>query len=263
MDKIRKRLDLISKENRVGLMTHVLVGYPDLEKTREIILAMDRAGADFIELQIPFSDPIADGPVILSANHEALQSKVNLKDCLKIMQDLSGQTKAALIFMGYFNSILSFGVKKFLEKAKDSGASGLIFPDIPVDAQESKDFYEMSRRYDLASIIVVSPLTTRQRLKEVSHYATGLLYCVSNFGITGETDGLHEKFSNYLNQAREIVKLPLVVGWGIRSKEDIKKISPQAEVAIVGSEIIRRIDAQENFDPQEIEEIVRSYRVVR
>ena len=257
MKKIQKRLSLIKKQKRMGLMTHVVVGYPDLEKTEEIIMAMDKAGSDFIELQIPFSDPMADGPVILEANRVALENKVHLDDCLRLMKKVSQKTSAALIFMGYLNSILSFGLEKFFTQAKESGAAGVIFPDVPIDSTE-KDFYILCEKNDIAPIFVLSPLTTQKRMKEIKKYAKGLVYCVSNFGITGKTKGFHSDLDSYLSNVRKNLALPLAVGWGIKSKEGIDKLKGKAEIAIMGSEVIRKIDSMgENFRANKIESFIK------
>src|SRR3989339_358384 len=166
MQKLLKKL----KEKNL-LMTHVVIGYPSLTETIKIITTMAESGVDIIELQMPFSDPIADGPVIMKANEIALKNGTTTKDCMKIMKDLSCIVKIPLLFMGYFNTIFNYGIEKFCKDAFKAGCQGLIIPDMPIEEEEQEKFYHYCEKYNLAPILVIAPSTPNDRLKKLAKFA--------------------------------------------------------------------------------------------
>lgn len=239
MKKIIQQLEKIKQENRTGLMTHVVAGCPTMPMTEKIIEQMAKSGADFIEIQIPFSDPVADGPVMMEANEIALQNKTKVKDAFTLAKKMIQKIDIPLLFMGYFNNVYKMGVEKFCEEARKAGISGLIFPDIPFDEAKNEHFLKAIQKNDLAFIQVVSEITSEKRLKKIKKTAQGFIYCTARLGITG----LHAKSSNnlgdYLEKVRKNIGLPLAVGFGISSKEDVQKIAPYAEIAVIGSAIMK------------------------
>src|SRR3989338_6112419 len=160
MNNITTQLKKLKDQNRVGLMTHVVVGYPSIEATIPLIKTLADAGSDFIELQIPFSDPIADGPTIMKACDTALKNGVTVYDCLQVIKRASKVVPVPLLFMGYYNTVLQYGVEKFCHDASKAGASGLIIPDLPPDEEKHEHFIENSKKYYLYQIRVVTPASS-------------------------------------------------------------------------------------------------------
>lgn len=243
MNKLKQRLKEIKKEKRLGLMTHVVVGYPSLSKTESLVKVMADAGVDFIELQIPFSDPLADGPTIMRACEKALENGVKVKDAFSLAHRLSRQIKIPLLFMAYFNTVFKYGTRRFCLDAKKAGISGLIVPDIPLEEEEEEHFMKYCREADLYHIRVISPSSTAERLKKNAKVARGFVYCTARQGITGAKKELDPKLASFLKNVRIYFNIPIAVGFGIGSSERIKQIKPYADIAVVGSAIIDIINS--------------------
>lgn len=241
MEKLNKTLSAITPNQYPLLMTHVVLGYPSLEKSIEIALAMADSGASIIELQIPFSDPMADGPTIMRACEAALEQGVRPKDCMKAMETLASKTQVPLLFMSYFNLIFRAGVREFCKEASSAGAQGLIVPDIlPEDTVEG--YWEAAEENKLAAIPLVSPVTTQSRFRAIKKHAkAGFVYCVSTTGTTGARDNLADNLKSYLETVKTEIPLPRALGFGISSREQILSLKGSAEIAIVGSAMIDRI----------------------
>src|SRR3989338_10791682 len=228
------------------LMTHLVAGYPTLEDSYELGLAMAEAGADFIEIQIPFSDPIADGPVIAEANRIALQNGTTPRDAFKLMRRLREKIATPLLFMSYYNIPFHYGLERFCQEAKASGAYGLILPDIPFD--EADDAYtEICHRNGLHPIPVVSPLTPDERLASILPMASGFVYCVSRFGVTGSSNGFSQNFDEmktYLQRVKKHTALPLALGFGISSKAPLQELANNADIFVIGSHMMKLCDQE-------------------
>ncbi len=236
-------------------MTHIVAGFPSLKESEKIALIMAQNGVDFIEIQIPFSDPVADGPTIMAANQRALEGGIKVEDCFELMKRIelkmrekgSGKTQGILakpkfLFMSYFNILHHYGVEKFCKRAMESGCYGLIVPDMPIDEEKNEGYLRACKKYQLKAIQVVSPLTDEKRLKELAKYADGFVYCVSRFGITGQTTTLNKKLGNYIKRVRKHIKIPVAVGFGISKKDHVKAVHSNAEIAVIGSKIIDLIN---------------------
>lgn len=237
MKKLSKKLAEIKGAKSPALMTHVVLGYPSLKESIELTKAMADAGASIIELQIPFSDPIADGPSIMYANEVGIEQGVNTRDSLRAMEELASSVDIPLLFMSYFNLLYSYprGVEAFLKSAKSAGAEGLIVPDIPVDSKRDP-YFKMALREDLCPIPLVSPLTNDARMKEIASVHTeGFVYCVSTTGTTGARKDLASGLSPYLRRVKKHFKQARAVGFGISKKAHIDKLKGNAEIAVVGS----------------------------
>ncbi|MBI4232416.1 tryptophan synthase subunit alpha [Candidatus Peregrinibacteria bacterium] len=232
------------------IMTHIVAGYPSMEKCEQLALEMAKSGVDFIEIQIPFSDPVADGPTIMQANQKALESGVKVADRFELMQRLSGQINAGpkLLFMSYFNILFSYGVEKFCKKAKECGCYGLIVPDIPIDEEKYEGYLAACKRHGLMPIQVIAPLTNDERLKQISKKARGFVYCVSRTGTTGQTNSLNPELSAYLKRVRRYIDLPLAVGFGISSKQHVEAVWKEAEIAVMGSKVINMINEGQSIE---------------
>jgi tryptophan synthase alpha subunit len=228
------------------LMTHVVVGYPNITSTIDIVKAMEQAGADYVELQIPFSDPIADGPTIMKACDTAIKNGVTVRDCLKVMKTLSTQISIPLFFMGYYNTVFHYGVEKFCKAAKAAGAHGLIIPDMPPDEEEHEHFIKACRTHHLAQIRVVTPASSHYRLKLNAQVADEFVYCVSHYGVTGSHPDFKKSLAPYITRVKKHFKLPVALGFGISNPSHIRAIKDIVDIAIVGSAIIKIIDKYKN-----------------
>lgn len=238
MNPIDKRLAKIKREDRLGLMTHLVIGYPSLEVTESLVKVMENSGVDFIELQIPFSDPLADGPTIMRACEKALDNGVKVKDSFELANRLSKQIKIPLLFMAYYNTVFKYGTKKFCQDAKRVGISGLIIPDIPIEEEHLEHFIKYCKEAGLKNIRVISPASTVDRLKKNAGVASGFVYCTARQGITGTQKELDPKIVSFLKNVKKYFNIPLAVGFGISNKERVKQIEPYADMVIIGSAII-------------------------
>lgn len=248
MNRIDQRLEYIKNKKKMGLMTHVVVGYPGLDETVALVKAMADGGADFIELQIPFSDPLADGPTIMQACEQSLANGTKVKDAFSVMKRLSEEVQVPLLFMSYYNIVFRYGVEKFCRDAMEAGASGLIVPDMPLDEENEEHFYAYAKKYNLHTIQVVSPASTKERLIKNAKTAKGFVYCTARQGITGAKKDLDPSVREYLKKINDIFSVPVAVGFGISTKEHIAALQGVADIAIVGSAII---DVIKNTDKQE------------
>lgn len=238
MNLIDEQLEKIKKENRLGFMTHVVVGYPSLQITQSLAKAMENAGADFIELQIPFSDPLADGTTIMRACEKALENGIKVKDAFELANRLTKQVKIPILFMAYYNTVFRYGTKKFCQDAKKVGISGLIIPDIPPEEEHKEHFIKYCKKYGLKNIRVVSPASTEKRLRKNAQIADGFVYCTARQGITGTQKELDPKIVDFLKAVRKYFKIPIATGFGISSRERLIKVEPFADVVVIGSAII-------------------------
>lgn len=250
MNLIDKQIKKIKKEKRLGLMIHIVIGYPSLRNTIFIAKAMEKAGVDFIELQIPFSDPLVDGPTIMKACEESLKKGTKVKDALDIMRILSKETSIPILFMGYYNNIFKYGVKKFCSDAKKAGATGLIVPDIPIEEEHVEHFIEYCKMNELCNIRVISPVSTIERIRKNTAIANGFIYCTARQGVTGVQKNLNPNLIAYLKKIRPQFNIPIAVGFGISNKEHLDMLAPYADIAVVGSALIDVINksSKENLE---------------
>ena len=248
MNKIDIKLEEIKHKKKIGLMTHVVIGYPTLEETISIVKSMAESGVDFIELQIPFSDPLADGPTIMRACEKSLRNGTKVKDAFSVMRKLTKEVSIPLLFMAYYNTVFKYGVEKFCKNAASAGASGLIVPDMPIEEESNEHFYANCQKYKLHAIHVVSPASTDERLKINARRATGFIYATARQGITGAKGELEKTLSSYITKLKNIFTIPIAVGFGISKKEHIQALKGKADVAVIGSAIIDVIDSSDNKD---------------
>ncbi len=231
----------------------MVLGYPSLPESMEVVLAMADSGADFIELQIPFSDPMADGPTIMTANEAALETGVTPKNCLKAMEKLAGKTDVPLLFMSYFNLLFAYAggkgiggnhdsIAHFCRDASNAGATGLIVPDVPPE-ENSEGYWTTSKEYNLLPVPLVSPVTSQQRLKNIAKACgdDAFVYCVSTTGTTGARKALPDELAEYLARIKKVFSQPLAVGFGISEPKHVEALGEHADIAIVGSAMIDKI----------------------
>ncbi|MGM0500638.1 MAG: tryptophan synthase subunit alpha, partial [Bacillota bacterium] len=211
-------------QNKKPLITYISGGDPSLEMTEKLIYRLQAEGVDIIELGIPFSDPLADGPVIQEASQRALKGGATLKKLIAKINEVQAQIEVPLILMGYYNSVLNYGEKEFARDIAEAGISGVIIPDLPVD--EKAKLADYLADYGISQIMLVTPNTSDQRLKEITAKSSGFLYCVAHLGTTGDDQqGVYPGLKNYLERVRKTAaELPLGLGFGIDGPEKVKKI---------------------------------------
>lgn len=222
-----------------GFMMHLVAGYPDMESSRVIAKNILEEGADILEVQIPFSDPVADGPVIAGANEKALANGATVASSLAMIKGLVAETEKPIIIMSYFNIIYRYGVSAFCETVSSMGVQGLIVPDYPVDEDAADQLLDACKAYDLAFIQVLASTSRAERIQTLLHNATGFVYCTARTGITGKKTVVNEQTLTYLERIRKLTELPIAVGFGLSSKDQVSALHSHAEIMIVGSALIK------------------------
>jgi len=239
MTSISQQMQKISSEDRLGLMTHIVIGYPDLKQSKDLVLEMAGAGVDFIELQIPFTDPIADGPTIMQASTTALQNGIDTEQCFEVMRELSCQTDIPLLFMTYYNIVHSCGPLTFCKKAAEAGAKGLIVPDMPLEEEQFEGFYKAAEATSMPIICVLAPENSESRLREISASSDSILYLPSRTGVTGARSELMQHLRSEVAKIKGTTNQPVAVGFGVSSGHHIEIIrQANADIAVVGSAVI-------------------------
>ncbi len=235
---LRERL----KEKEILLMTHIVIGYPTFEESSKIIEAMVEAGVDLMELQIPFSEPIADGPVILHANQKALAGGSTVKKCVDFANEVTQAFGIPFLFMSYYNILFKYGVDRFASEMAKGGLKGAIVPDLP--PEEGQDYLKAMDKYRLAPIFIFSPTTTDERMKYLASFARGFIYCVARKGVTGVDTTFSKELQRYLTRCRKATDLPLALGFGVKDKADVDFLKGKADIAVIGTQTIRLVDKQ-------------------
>ncbi len=221
-----------------NLMTHIVAGYPNMKECEKIILAMAETGVAFIEIQIPFSDPIADGPTIMEANEQALLNGTTTRDCFILIQKIKKKIDTPILIMSYFNILFCYGLEKFCKKAKKCGVYGLIIPDMPIDEEKHENYLKNCKKYGLHAIQVISPITPEKRLRQISKVASGFIYCVSAFRTTGERSNLNPYIYSYIQNVKKYIKKPLALGFGITNRRQVVTALKYVNIVVIGSKII-------------------------
>lgn len=230
------------KEKEILLMTHIVLGYPTFEDTFKIIESMVKAGVDLMELQIPFSEPIADGPVILHANQKSLSRETTVKKCMDFAQKVTGTFYIPFLFMSYYNILFKYGVDRFTAAMAQSGLKGAIVPDLP--PEEGRDYLGAMEKHNLVPIFIFSPTTPGERMKYLASFGKGFIYCVARKGVTGVDTDFSKQLKKYLDRCRKATDLPLALGFGVKEKKDVDFLKGKADIAVVGSQTIRLVDKE-------------------
>lgn len=228
------------QKQEILLMTHLVLGHPHFDTSLRLVESMVHAGVDLIELQIPFSEPMADGPVILRANQEALDAGSSVERCFEVASEVTRRFDVPFLFMSYYNVLFRRGVSQFVTRMQDAGLRGAIVPDLP--PEEAGEYLTAMQEAALAPIFIYSPNTSDERLKRIAEYARGFVYCVARKGVTGSETAFSHELSGYLARARAATTLPLAVGFGVKEKRDIDFLRGKADIAVVGSETLRVLE---------------------
>lgn len=240
MNQIQKVFTNLKRENRAAFIPYITAGDPDLQKTGELIPVLCENGADIIELGVPFSDPIADGPTIQRASERALKAKVTLTKTIALIKEVKEKIAVPLVLMSYYNPILKFGLKRFAQVAKEAGIAGIIIPDLP--PEEAGELIQEANRNRLATIFFLAPTSTGERIELVDSVSSGFIYYVSLTGITGAREKLSKTLGSKMKEIKALTKKAVAVGFGISNQEQAKEVSKMADGVIVGSAIVDRIE---------------------
>ncbi len=241
MKNIQKAFNKAKEENRSALITYICAGDPDINTTKKLVLELVKNGADIIELGVPFSDPIADGPTIQRAAQRALKNNTNLNSILELVKEIKKTISVPIILMGYYNPFLKAGLEEFSKKAVAHGVDGIIIPDLP--PEEAEDWIAAAHSAELDTIFLLAPTSNEDRILKVSKICRGFVYYVSVLGVTGARNELPEGISGKISNIKKHTQLPVGVGFGISSPQQVKQIvSTGADGIIVGSAIISIIE---------------------
>lgn len=243
MNRLTARFKTLRGQGKTALITYVMAGYPDLETSQHLIPALAGAGADIIEIGIPFSDPLADGPVIQHAGEVALKNGTTTDIVLEMVRQVRGDIDIPLVLMTYYNVVLQQGLAAFAQKAADAGADGVIIADLP--PEEGARWRKEAANAELATVFLMAPTSTDQRIKTVARTSTGFVYCVALLGVTGSGKGPAAGLGDILARARRLTKKPLAVGFGIATPEQASEAAKIADGVIIGSAILDKISGKD------------------
>jgi len=242
MSKINMVFERLSIKKEKALIPYVCCGDPNLNFTRELVCKFSAEGADIIELGIPYSDPIADGPIIQRAGQRALSAGARIEEIFEMVAALRPMINTPLVIMTYYNPIYRYGVGQFVQKAVDSGIDGLIVPDLPME--EFGELKMEAARSGIDLILMVAPTSSEQRIKKIAERSQGFLYCVADTGVTGSRKSLAAGLNYYISRVRRLTEMPLAVGFGVSGPETARSIARFADGVIVGSSIIEKIESR-------------------
>ena len=237
----------LKNNKKIALMPFIMAGDPNIEKTSEILLKLQENGADLIELGIPYSDPLADGPIIQLSASRALKSGTTPKKVINLLESLKGELNVPIILFTYLNPLLCFGFEHFCELASNAGVSGLIIPDLPLE--EAYKFSKIVSNHSMDLVLLVAPTTPFERMKKISNHTKGFTYLVSVTGVTGERNKMESRVENLIAKLKEINNNPIAVGFGISTPEHVNKVREWgADGVIIGSAFVKRISSSSEKD---------------
>ena len=257
MTRIAETFTRLRDEHKPGLVTYVTAGDPDLDRTAGILRALDRAGADVLEVGVPFSDPLADGPVIQRATERALAAGTTLSGVLDLLDSMRGDLNAPIVIFSYANPILRLGAERFADRARQAGVDGVLILDLPIE--EANESRAMLARRGIDTILLLSPTTTDDRLRRAAELGSGFLYAISRLGVTGARDTLAAGAQEMVRRIRSVSDLPVALGFGISKPDHVREVGQWADAAVVGSalvDVIAREGASRDLNTR-VEEYVR------
>jgi tryptophan synthase alpha chain len=238
-NRIARTFDRLKQEGQRGLIAYVTAGDPSPDQTVGIVRALEQGGVDIIELGVPFSDPIGDGPVIQRASERALRAGTTLTKVLQILRDVRRESEIPVVIFSYLNPVLRYGFEKFAADAASAGADGALLTDLNVEAAEP--YLAEMRKHRLDAIFLVSQTTSKERVRLLSQSSSGFVYIVSRAGVTGTREALSDQVIPLIERVRGATSLPIAVGFGLSRREHMAALAPHADAAVVGSAIVQLI----------------------
>jgi tryptophan synthase alpha chain len=251
MTRIGQLFERLRKENRKGMVAYLTAGDPTPEATAGLVAALERGGADLIEFGVPFSDPIADGPIIQAAGDRAIRAGMTMKRVLETAAEIRRTSEIPILLFTYLNPVLRYGFARLAADAKAAGIDGCLLIDVSVE--EAGEYVKVMRDAGLDTVFIASPTSTDHRLKLVAQYSSGFIYLVSRTGITGEQQSISDSALPLIERMRALTDLPLAMGFGISNADQVAAITSHADAAVVGSAIVRQIAR----DPAGLEAFMR------
>src|SRR5262245_25790923 len=239
MTRIQSKFRDLKKAGKKAFIPYITAGDPDLRTTLQLVLELERAGSDIIEIGVPFSDPIADGPVIQRASERALRNGVSVRDCLEVVRELRTKSEIPILLFSYFNPLLAIGLEELGDQFRDAGVDGVLVTDLV--PEEAGEFIPIMRAAEIDTVFLIAPTSTDERIRLVAECSTGFVYAVSRTGVTGIRQTLSEAASNLVNRLRKFTDAPVAVGFGVSTPEHVRDVWSHAEGAVVGSRIVLEI----------------------
>jgi tryptophan synthase alpha chain len=240
MTRISKSFREILRKNSKAFIPYIMAGDPNIQRTMEVLRILEDCGADIVELGVPFTDPVADGPAIQKAAKRALVKGVTLQSVIDLVGKLRESTQIPIILMTYYNPVFKFGEEQFVHEASAAGVDGIIVPDLPPD--EALSLISLSKRTSLDTIFLLAPTSTEDRIKKVSKASSGFIYYVSITGITGAKLSMDSPIESHISSIRKVSNKPIAVGFGISTPEEASTVSRFADGVIVGSSIVMKVE---------------------
>lgn len=235
---LAERKQSLSNSNRPAMiMTHVVCGYPSFEDNWKELEIMQEFDVDLVELQFPFSEPSADGPLFVKANQEAIANGVSVDDCFEFMKKVTDHFSFKIVMMGYFNTVFKTGTNKFMQRLKDAGGDAFILPDLPVE--EAGELHKLAKELDLSPVVLMTPTNTDERLKQLADCADGFIYTVARKGVTGSNTNMNDDVATFIKRCKKFTDVPLAVGFGVSNAQDIKFIGQHADIAVIGTAALK------------------------
>lgn len=250
MNRIDRRFKELGRRGQKAFIAYITAGDPDLATTAKLVPALETAGVDIIELGIPFSDPLADGPVIQAASQRALRKGTDLKKVFAMVELIRIRTTIPIVFMTYFNPVLKYGLRRFVETCTEVGVDGVIIPDLPVD--EAGELGALGKKAGLATIFLAAPTSTPDRLRRIARRSTGFIYYVSLTGVTGARRELPEEVWSQVARLKSMTDKPVAVGFGVSDPAQARKVAAHADGVIVGSAIVRIVGEGKGAVPRAV-----------
>lgn len=258
MNRIEKKLAELQEKNEKAFITYITAGLPDMDRCKELIKAQEEAGLDILELGVPFSDPVADGPVIQDASYRSIQKGTTLRKTFDLVKKVRAEgVQMPIVFMMYYNTIVHYGVKAFVDTCAEAGVDGLIVPDLPMEEQgDLKD--ALGSRDETLLIQLVAPVSA-QRIPQILKGARGFVYCVSAMGVTGQSGQYHREILSYLKDVKAQSDIPVMMGFGIRTAADVAPMRDIIDGAIVGSHFINLMESCD-YDLDTAKDYIRTFK---
>jgi tryptophan synthase alpha chain len=257
MTRLQQTFARLREDHAPGLVTYITAGDPDLDRTAGILRALDRAGADVLEVGVPFSDPLADGPVIQRATERALAAGTTLSGVLDLLRSIRSDITAPIVIFSYANPILRLGAERFADRAREAGVDGVLILDLPIE--EAGESRTMLAKRGIDTILLLSPTTTDDRLRRAAALGSGFLYAISRLGVTGAREALAAGAQEMVERIRKVSDLPVALGFGISKPDHVREVGQWADAAVVGSalvDVIAREGASRDLNTR-VEEYVR------
>ncbi|WP_446899609.1 tryptophan synthase subunit alpha [Clostridium sp. LBM24168] len=261
MNRIDAKFKKLKEKNEKAMISFITAGDPDFETTSELVYSMEKAGADIIELGVPYSDPIADGPTIQKSSARSLKNGTTISKIMDCVKYIRSNTEVPLVYLVYYNSVFKYGIERFISQCRNVGIDGIIIPDLPIE--ERKDILKIANKYEIALIPLIAP-TSKERIKRIVNNASGFIYCVSTNGVTGERNEISTNMDEYMAIVSRYTDIPKAIGFGISNAEMAERLKKYCDGIIIGSAIVKKVDEIKNKRDmiENVKKFVKSVKAV-